>query len=150
MSAADDKLKASEIMTKSPMTVTAAQSVADAVQIMKDENCGVVPVVSPEDSQSLVGIVTDRDIALKACESGGAGPDMPVVEAMSGNLYIVAPDDPLPRVREIMEEAGIRRVPVVENERLVGIISLKDVADNADSSIVGTTDDRILSQEPNN
>lgn len=145
-----ENLKASEIMTRAPQTVTAAQPVADAIQIMKTENCGVVPVVSPEDNSSLVGIITDRDIALKACDEGASGPEMPVVEAMSTNLFVVAPDDPLPRVQQVMEEAGVRRVPVVDNERLVGIISLKDLAEHFSPRTVGETDDRILSQEPNN
>ena len=143
-------LIARDIMTRAPQTVTAAQPVSDAIEIMKMENCGVVPVVSPEDNSALVGIVTDRDIALKACCDGATGPETPVVEAMSTNLYVVAPEDNLPRIREVMESAGVRRVPVVENERLVGIISLKDIADNASSNVVGQTDDRILTQDPNN
>lgn len=141
---------ASEIMTKVPQTVTATQPVADAVEIMKAENCGVVPVVSPEDSSSLVGIVTDRDIALRACCEDGSGPNTPVVEAMSTNLFVVAPQDPLPKIREIMETAGVRRVPVVEDNHLVGIISMKDIAEKTGSRELGETDDRILTQEPNN
>ncbi len=150
MSSSNERMKASEIMTSSPQTVTAAQQVADAIQIMKAENCGVVPVVSPEDNSSLVGLVTDRDIALKACEEGASGPQMPVVEAMTTNLFVVSPDDPLPRVKQIMEDAGVRRVPVVENDRLVGIISMKDLADKLHYNSIGETDDKILSQEPNN
>ncbi len=150
MNTSRETLKASQIMTRMPQTVTATQSVADAIQIMKAENCGVVPVVSPEDSSSLIGLVTDRDIALKACEEGGSGPETLVVEAMTTNLSVVAPDDPLPHVQQIMEEAGVRRVPVVENDRLVGIISMKDLADHANAQTVGTTDDKILSQTPNN
>ena len=143
-------MTAADIMTKVPQTVTAAQPVADAIEIMKAENCGVVPVVSPEDSSSLVGIVTDRDIAIKACADGCSGPSTPIVEAMSTNLYVVAPDDTLPRVRQIMEDAGVRRVPVVDEDRLVGIISMKDLADHTSSKTVGETDDKILGQEPNN
>lgn len=150
MHSSREHLKASEVMTSSPRTVTAAQPVADAIQIMKTENCGVVPVVSPEDNSSLVGLVTDRDIAMKACEDGASGPQMPVVEVMSTNLFVVSPDDTLPHVRQIMEQAGVRRVPVVENERLVGIISMKDLADKLNYDSIGETDDKILSQEPNN
>lgn len=150
MNSSNEGLKASEIMTPSPQTVTATQQVADAIQIMKAENCGVVPVVSPEDNCSLVGLVTDRDIALKACEDGASGPQMPVVEAMTTNLFVVSPDDPLPRVQQIMEDAGVRRVPVVENDRLVGIISMKDLAEKLHYNSIGETDDKILSQKPNN
>ena len=143
-------IKAEEIMTRAPQTVTPTQTVADAVQIMKSENCGVVPVVNPEDNSTLVGIVTDRDIALRACCDGSSGAETPVVEVMSTNLFVVAPEDPLPKVRDVMETAGVRRVPVCDNEHLVGIISLKDLADNLSSDNVGETEDRILTQDPNN
>jgi len=146
----DVMLTAKEIMTRMPQTVTPTQTVADAVQIMKSESCGVVPVVNPEDGSSLVGIITDRDIALRACAPGCDGVETPVVEVMSSNLFVVAPEDPLPRVRQIMETAGVRRVPVCDHDRLVGIISLKDLADNAPSGELGRIDDSILSQDPNN
>ncbi len=75
---------------------------------------------------------------------------MIIDEAMSKTVFVVAPDDTLPRVREVMESAGVRRVPVVENEQLVGIISMCDVAAITDRESLGEIDTRILNQEPNN
>ncbi|MEO5929881.1 MAG: CBS domain-containing protein [Candidatus Kapaibacterium sp.] len=144
------ELKASEVMTPIPQTVTPTQTVAAAVDIMKSEDCGVVPVVSPEDRSSLVGIITDRDIALRACCEGSDGSRTPIMEAMTTNLFVVAPDDSLPHVKMIMEQAGVRRVPVVENNHLVGIISLKDLSDTLGGRGIGDTDTRILGQDPNN
>lgn len=137
-------------MTHAPQTVTPTEPVADAVQIMASENCGAVPVVDPEDAGSLVGIITDRDIALRACRDGGRGPETPVVEVMSTDVQVVSTDDSITHVREVMADAGVRRVPVVENGRLVGIIALKDLADEVPADQVGETTDRILEQDPNN
>jgi len=69
---------------------------------------------------------------------------------MSTNLVVVAPDDSVTQVREAMESAGVRRVPVVEDARLVGIISLKDLAEQVSTEAVGETTDKILEQDPNN
>jgi CBS domain-containing protein len=143
-------MTASEIMTPVPQTVTPDQSIADAVEIMRNESCGVVPVVRPEDGSTLVGIITDRDIALRACGPGCEGAEMQIEEAMSTNLFVVAPDDTIPHVREVMESAGVRRVPVVDNDQLVGIISLCDVAAIIDRESIGEIDTRILTQDPNN
>jgi CBS domain-containing protein len=146
----NDKRKARDIMTRTPQTVTPTEPVADAVDIMKAENCGVVPVVDPEDTGSLVGIITDRDVALRACCQGGHGPETPIVEVMSTDLAVVGPEDSVTHIREVMEGAGVRRVPVVEEGRLVGIISLKDLAEQVSSEAVGEMTDRILEQDPNN
>lgn len=142
--------RAEEIMTRQPSCVSPSQSVADVVQIMQSQDCGVVPVVDSTSGGSLVGIVTDRDIALRACSSGAQGPTTSVVDVMTTNLFCVAPQDSIERVREVMAEAGVRRVPVVEDSKLVGIISMKDVATEASSQEVGATDEKILGQQSNN
>jgi CBS domain-containing protein len=142
-------MKAQDVMTRNPETVTSEQTVADAVSIMKSEHCGIVPVVSA-DSQSLVGVVTDRDIALGCCDSGASGPDTPVSAVMSQNLFCVDPDEDISKVQQMMERAGVRRIPVIaEDNHLVGIISLKDIADQLDDDRVGRTEGAILSQKPN-
>ncbi len=144
-------MKASQIMTRNPVTVTSAQTVAEAVKIMSAENCGIVPVIAGEDRQTVVGLVTDRDIALRACAEGCEGPETPVSVVMTQNLFCVAPGDDVSRVRQVMEDAGVRRVPVVEEDNtLVGIISFKDLADNLSQSTLGHTDETILAQPPNN
>jgi CBS domain-containing protein len=137
-------------MTREPACVSPTQQVADAVEIMKSQDCGVVPVVDSKSGGSLVGIITDRDIALRACCDGGSGPGTTIAEVMTTNLFCVAPEDSIERVRQVMTEGGVRRVPVVENDRLVGIISMKDLSDESSARVVGETDESIMGQEPNN
>lgn len=144
-------MKAEEIMTATPRTVTPLQSVADVVSVMKAENCGIVPVVESEGSLNVIGVVTDRDIALRACSPQGAGPDSTVSSVMTSNVFCVAPNDDISRVLEVMESAGIRRVPVIEDDkRLVGIISFKDLATSTNDTQVGGLESTILEQRPNN
>jgi len=143
-------MKASEIMTRNPGTVLPSQSVADAVKIMRSEECGIVPVLASDNSETIIGVLTDRDIALNACGDGGKGPSTEVSAVMTKNLFCVHPDDDLGNVREVMRNAGVRRVPVVEkNDHLIGIISLKDLADNIGNSDLGKTEESILAQPPN-
>jgi CBS domain-containing protein len=144
-------MRAEEIMTRDPRTVTPNQTVADAVKVMTTEDCGIVPVVESDRDMHVVGVITDRDIALRACAPDGPGPNASVSSVMSSNVFCVSPSDELGRVREVMESAGVRRVPVVtEDQKLLGIISIKDIAENAGDREVGQTDSKILEQKPNN
>jgi CBS domain-containing protein len=144
-------MRAEEIMTRDPRTVTPNQTVAEAVKVMSTENCGIVPVVESDRDLHVVGVITDRDIALRACAPDGPGPDASVSSIMSSNVFCVSPGDDVSRVCEVMESAGVRRVPVVtEDQKLLGIISLKDIAGNAGDREVGGLDSKILEQKPNN
>jgi CBS domain-containing protein len=144
-------MKVEEVMTRDPKTITSDQNVSDAVSIMKSENCGIVPVVEAGASR-IVGVVTDRDIALGSCNSGGTGPNTPISSVMtSSNLFCVDKEEDLSEVCKMMERAGVRRVPVVEDgDKLVGIISMKDLAENLGEKSLGETDQSILQQKPNN
>ena len=142
-------MRAEEVMTRDPKAITSSQTVADAVQIMKTEHCGVVPIVD-EGENTIVGLVTDRDIALGCCDSGGLGPDTPISTVMSTNLFCVDKSEDLSAVQQMMERSGVRRIPVVEEDnRLVGIISMKDLADNLGDGKFGKTESAVLQQEPN-
>ena len=144
-------MRAEEIMTRSPRTVTPDQTVAEAVRVMASEGCGIVPVVASGDASNIIGVVTDRDVALRACAPNGQGPHESISAVMTSNVFCVSPDDELARVTEVMESAGIRRVPVVgENNKLLGIISIADVARNADDSRVGELESQITELAPNN
>lgn len=144
-------MKAEQIMTRDPRTVTPNQTVADAVKVMSNESCGVVPVVQSDREMQVIGVLTDRDIALRACGENAQGPAASVSSVMTSNVFCVSPSDDLARVREVMESAGVRRVPVVDDKKhLLGIISLKDVAENLGDREVGGLDSRILEQKPNN
>ena len=113
-----------DVMTSNPRTVSPSDSIQIAARIMKDEDTGVVPVV---ENGRPVGIVTDRDIVVRCIAEGGGG-DRPVREVATTELVSVKPDDSTRDAEKLMSECQIRRLPVVEDGRLVGIVSLGDLA----------------------
>ncbi len=113
-----------DVMTSNPRTVAPGDSIQNAARIMKDEDTGVVPVV---ENGRLVGIVTDRDIVIRAVAGGGKC-DGPVREISTKELIFVTPGTSTREAEKLMGQRQIRRLPVVENDRLVGIISLGDIA----------------------
>ena len=121
-------MKAQEIMTTEVLTVNDDQTLNEAAQIMWEHDCGSVPVVSAENG-NLVGMVTDRDIAMASYTRGACLFDIPVSAACSKNAIFVSVDDQIGNVEQCMQSNQIRRVPVVdENAKLVGIVSLNDIA----------------------
>lgn len=112
-----------DVMTRNPRTVSPGDSIQVAARIMKEEDVGVVPIV---DNGRTVGIVTDRDIVIRAVAEGGA--DRAVREIATTDLVFVKPDSTTREAEKLMSDRQIRRLPVVENGRLVGIISLGDIA----------------------
>jgi CBS domain-containing protein len=113
-----------DVMTPNPRTVSPGDSIQNAARIMRDCDTGAVPVV---DHGRTVGIVTDRDIVIRAVAEGGKL-DRPVRDIVSGNIVSVSPDMSTREAESLMSEHQVRRLPVVENERLVGIVSLGDIA----------------------
>ena len=112
-----------DIMTPNPRTVAPDDSIQSAARIMRDEDTGAVPVV--QDGRP-IGIVTDRDIVIRAVADGSS--DRPVRDIVSGRLISVTPETSTREASELMSENQVRRLPVVENDRLVGIVSLGDLA----------------------
>jgi CBS domain-containing protein len=111
---------------------------------MRDRDVGIVPVVEGNDGQRLLGVITDRDIAIRHVAEGHGG-TCRVEEAMSRDDLVVArPDDDVDSVMRSMRERRVRRVPVVEDGRLIGIISQADLAlDTSDDGEVGRTVESI-------
>lgn len=120
--------KARDIMTSNPQVVTPGESIQRAAQIMRDADVGIVPVVDDQASMRLTGLVTDRDIAIRIVAEGRNTGDVCARDVMSSSPRSVSPDDDLDRVMELMKREKVRRVPVVEGDRLVGIIAQADVA----------------------
>ena len=112
-----------DVMTSNPRTVSPSDSIQVAARIMKEEDCGVVPVV---ENGKAVGIITDRDIVIRAVASGGG--DRAVREIATTDLVFVKPDTSTRDAEKLMSERQVRRLPVIENDRLVGIVSLGDIA----------------------
>jgi CBS domain-containing protein len=117
--------KLRDIMTPSPATVHVSDPVALAARLMRDEDVGSIPVM---DEGTVAGIITDRDIAIKTV-AGGSDPQTTAVgEHMSTHLVTGHPDMSLREAAELMGREQIRRLPVLEQNRLVGIVSLGDLA----------------------
>ncbi|MGF1665407.1 MAG: CBS domain-containing protein [Acidimicrobiia bacterium] len=115
-----------ELMTPDPQTVTSDQALVDAARLMRDHDVGSLIVMKP--GGGICGIVTDRDITVKGVAEGMDVTQTPVDEACSHSLQTVGPDASGDEVVALMREHALRRIPVVEGDEPVGIISLGDLA----------------------
>lgn len=118
-----------EIMSSEPAFVTPDDPVSTAAQVMRERGVGIVPVVDNRDDRRLVGVITDRDIAVR-CAARGHEPRCPVRDHMTVSpLHTVHPGDSVEEVIALMEWEQVRRIPVVLlNGRLAGIVALADIA----------------------
>jgi CBS domain-containing protein len=122
-------MKISEVMTRDVTTVSADQSAQEAASFMLSGDAGSIPVT---DGDRLIGMITDRDIAVRGV-ARGHGPDTPVRELMTSGLVCARLDDDVEEVAMRMSDAQVRRLPVIdESERLVGIVSLGDLSRETD------------------
>jgi CBS domain-containing protein len=127
-------MRVSEAMTREVRVADPKQSIREVAKIMAEIDAGSVPV---GENDRLVGMITDRDIAIRAI-AAGKGPDTPVGEVMSSEVKYCFDDEELDHVAENMGENKIRRLPVVNREkRLVGIVSLGDVARTESKKVAG-------------
>jgi CBS domain-containing protein len=125
--------KCNEVMTRDPVCCLPNDSVAKAAELMKNENIGSIPVIENEQSQKLVGIVTDRDLALKIVATALDAKSTKVERVMTHKVVTCHADDDLQRALDAMAEHQLRRIPVVDNDnKIVGIIAQADVATRAD------------------
>lgn len=121
-------MKIQEIMTKNPSCVTPDATVREAAQVMKREDVGIVPVVDGQAEKRLVGLVTDRDIAIR-CIADGKDGTCRVRDVMSSDdLATCSENDEVENVMSAMRTEKVRRIPIVdERGSLVGIVSQADV-----------------------
>jgi CBS domain-containing protein len=122
-----------ELMTERPVTLAKDASLADAAKLMRDRDIGDVIVV---DGEAAAGIVTDRDIVIRGIAEGADPNTTKLGQVVSGELNAVAPDDPVERAIAVMREKAIRRVPVLEGDRPVGVLSIGDLAIERDERSV--------------
>lgn len=125
----------SELMSKDPCTVTPDTPVSEAARLMKEEDVGMVPVIErvggAETRGRLVGVITDRDIAVRTVAEGRAA-DSPVRDVMSSGVRTARPSDSVESVMELMGSEQVRRVPIVdERGSLIGVVSQADLARKA-------------------
>ncbi|MFE2510180.1 CBS domain-containing protein [Streptomyces naganishii] len=114
-----------DIMTSHLVTVEPQTSVTTVAQKMRDEDIGVVLVTEGEE---LRGLVSDRDLVVRALAEGGDPEQRTVASACSGDLLTVTADEDLDQAVRLMREHSVRRVPVVDQGHAVGIVSLGDLA----------------------
>ena len=118
-------MKIKDIMTKQVASLTREDSVEKAAELMKEYNVGSIPVC---EGDKVIGIITDRDIALRSVAEGENAERQSVGEVMSSNPVVGKPEMDAHDAVRIMSERQIRRLPIVENGSLVGMISLGDLA----------------------
>ena len=127
-------MKVSEAMTRDVMLIHADQSIEEAAALMEDCDIGSLPIA---DSERLVGMITDRDIAVRAVAKG-LPPDTPVSQVMSKEVLYCFEDDDVKNVAKNMSDIQVRRLPVVTREKkLVGILSLGDLARKSEARTAG-------------
>ena len=127
--------KVREVMTDSPRCVTPETPVSEAAQLMESEDIGSLPIL---DGGQLAGVVTDRDIVIRAIAKGKDPRGMPVREIASRELVTVYAEDDLSNALKMMATQQVRRLPVVdEDNRLVGILSQADLALEVKEKAVG-------------
>lgn len=114
-----------EVMTESPELVSADTSVTDAAKLMRDKDFGGILC---GDSDELRGFLTDRDIVLKVVAEGKDPTSTTVGEVATSDLHTLSPDDSVNDAIEILRRHNVRRVPIVEGAKPVGIVSIGDLA----------------------
>jgi CBS domain-containing protein len=138
-------MKIQEIMTKDPSCVTPDATVREAAQVMKREDVGIVPVVDGQTQKRLIGLVTDRDIAIR-CIADGKDGTCRVRDVMSSDdLATCSENDDVENVMSAMRTEKVRRIPIVdERGSLVGIVSQADLLTKTrDTSRAGETVEEI-------
>jgi CBS domain-containing protein len=125
--------KCNEVMTSNPVCCVPNDSVAKAAGLMKSQDIGSIPVIENEQTKKLVGIVTDRDLALKIVAEGRDPKTTKVEAVFTHNVVTCRADDDLQKALDAMADYQLRRIPVVDNDnKILGIIAQADVATRVD------------------
>jgi CBS domain-containing protein len=125
--------KCNEVMTKNPVCCLPSDMVIKVAELMKSKNIGSIPVIESEQTEKLVGIVTDRDLALRIVGEGRDAKSTKVEVVMTRKVVTCRADDNLQKALDAMAEHQLRRIPVVDNDnKVLGIIAQADVATRVD------------------
>ncbi|KRE99000.1 histidine kinase [Nocardioides sp. Soil777] len=138
---------ARDIMTGSAECARSTDTLADAARKMQDLDVGALPICGED--ERLAGMVTDRDIAF-ACAAEGRDPATPVEELAQGKPVTIGADDSIEEALETMIKHGVRRLPVIDGDRLVGIVSQADIATRSDETLTARLVEAISSTPANN
>lgn len=115
----------SEVMTPDPRTLDASETVTAAARVMADDDIGDVLVV---DGDRLYGIITDRDITIRVVAEGRDPQSTTLRDVCSTGVVTLSPDDSVDDAERVMGEQAVRRLPIVQDGRPVGVVSLGDLA----------------------
>ena len=129
-------MKVSEIMTREPSTLAPTSTIGEAATIMRQDDCGSVPIV---DGGRVIGIITDRDIVVRVLAGGKDPKTTRVSDAMTADPVTVGPDATVDEAQKVMADHQVRRLPVVEGGRLVGLVVIGQVARRDSANDVGQT-----------
>jgi CBS domain-containing protein len=129
-------MRVREIMTGNPVFCTPETSLRDVASKMRERDCGLIPITERDGSKRLRGVVTDRDIVVRAIADGRNPLDLKAADVMSERVSAVSPDTTLDEAARIMEKHQVRRLPVVsDGGDLIGIVSQADIAMRADGNL---------------
>lgn len=117
-----------DMMTADPEASLPQDTLAMAGEIMQRRNCGFVPVVNSQEAKRVVGILTDRDIALHLTRTRASADAVTVEACMSKSPVVISPEADLIEAAELMERYAVHRLPVVDQGTLVGVLSLSNIA----------------------
>ena len=127
-----------DIMTKEPIAATKTDSVIEAARLMRSADVGLIPVVENHISNRLVGVVTDRDLALRAVAENLPLANASIETVMTADPVTCLQDDSIKSVTELMSNHQLRRIIVVDNfGRMMGIIAQADIARHLDAQSIG-------------
>jgi len=125
--------KCNEVMTKSPICCLPGDLVSQAANLMKSEHIGSIPVIENEETKKMIGIVTDRDLALRIIAEGLDAKSTKVETVMTRKVVTCHAEDDLQKALDAMAENQLRRIPIVDDDnKIVGIIAQADVATRVD------------------
>jgi CBS domain-containing protein len=125
-------MQASDIMTASPVCATPEDTAGRVAQLMAENDCGCLPVVAARGDSRVIGVITDRDLAVRGLAQG-KGPETPTRQLMTADPCCCAPDADVREVERLMSERQVRRIVVADADgRCVGIVAQADLAHAAE------------------
>ena len=137
------------IMTQNVFVCEADDNLVDVARLMMSGNVGSIPVVDSAKWKNLVGIITDRDIVLRAVANQHNPNGTPVRDVMTTNVITCHPDDDIQKALSKMSEYQVRRMPIVNDDgTIVGIIAQADIARYMDTESTGTVVNKISEETP--
>jgi CBS domain-containing protein len=140
-------LSIKDVMTSNPCTIDAGQSVAYAAKMMREEDVGLAPIV---EGDKLIGMLTDRDIAIRVVAEGRSPDQVKVADVASKQVVTIDPQQDLEEALRIMGKHQVRRLAVVEEDgKLVGVVAQADIAREGDDKQTGELVEEISNRRVN-